>query len=185
MKNKTFWIILVVVVLVVIYSWGAYNSLITKNMEVDKQWAQVEAQYQRRFDLIPNLVESVKGVMSQEQEVFGAISEARTRYAGASTIDQKAGAAQQIESAFGRLLAIMENYPQLKSAENVQTLMIQLEGTENRISVERMRFNEAVRDINLKVKRFPSNVVAGIFGFNERVYFEAAEGAEAVPEVNL
>ena len=154
-------------------------------MEVDKQWAQVEAQYQRRFDLIPNLVESVKGVMSQEQEVFGAISEARTRYAGASTIDQKAGAAQQIESAFGRLLAIMENYPQLKSAENVQTLMIQLEGTENRISVERMRFNEAVRDINLKVKRFPSNVVAGIFGFNERVYFEAAEGAEAVPEVNL
>ena len=185
MKNKTFWIVLVIVILAVIYGWSAYNSLITKNTEVDKQWAQVEARYQQRFDLIPNLVNSVKGIMTQEQEVFGAISEARTKYTGATTVDAKAGAAQQVETAFGRLLAIMENYPQLKSADNVQTLMIQLEGAENRIGTERMRFNEAVRDVNLKVKRFPSNLIAKIFGFGERVYFEAVEGAETVPSVEL
>jgi LemA protein len=124
-------------------------------------------------------------MMVQEQEVFGAISEARTKYSGAATVDEKAGAAQQVESAFGRLLAIMENYPQLKSAENVQTLMVQLEGTENRIGTERMRFNDAVRDVNLKVMRFPSSLIAKMFGFGERVYFEAAEGAEIAPEVNL
>ena len=176
---------MVLVVLALVYGWGTYNSLINRNEDIDKQWAQVETQYQRRFDLIPNLVESVKGIMEQEQEVFGAVSEARTRYAGASSVDEKAAAAQQVETALGRLLAVVENYPQLRSADNVQTLMVQLEGTENRISVERMRFNEAVRELNLKIKRFPSNLVAGIFGFDERVYFESAEGAENAPEVEL
>lgn len=173
------------VVLVVIYGWSAYNSLVSANINIDKQWAQVETQYQRRFDLIPNLVESVKGIMNQEQEVFGALAEARTKYAGAATVDAKAGAAQQVETAFGRLLAVMENYPQLKSADNVQILMVQLEGTENRVSVERTRFNDAVRDMNLKVKTFPSNLIAKIFGFGERVYFEAVQGAENAPKVEL
>ncbi len=177
--------IIAVVVLAALYGWTTYNRLITTRENVDNQWAQVETQYQRRLDLIPNLVESVKGIMKQEQTVFNAIAQARTRYSGALTVDEKATAATQVESAFGRLLAIMENYPQLKSAENVQTLMVQLEGTENRVSVERKRFNDMVRDFNLMIKRFPSNVVAGLFGFSERSYFEAAPEAQNAPKVQL
>ncbi|TRZ64954.1 MAG: LemA family protein [Spirochaetia bacterium] len=175
----------VVIVLILGYGWLTYNNLVTTNENVDNQWAQVETQYQRRVDLIPNLVNSVKGVMSQEQTVFGAISDARTRYAGAITVNDKAMAASQVESAFGRLLAVMENYPELKSAENVQTLMAQLEGTENRVSVERKRFNDMVRNFNLMTKRFPSSVVASMFGFSEKVYFESAPGAENAPVVEF
>lgn len=174
-----------VVVLVLLYGWSAYNGFVGKNEAVDGQWAQVETAYQRRFDLIPNLVESVKGIMAQEQEVFGALAEARTRYAGAGTIDEKAAAATQVESALGRLLVIMENYPQLRSVESVNSLMVELAGTENRVAVERRRFNDAVRELNVAVKRFPGNVVASIFSFSERAYFEAAEGAEEAPQVEF
>jgi len=177
--------IIAIILLAVLYGWTTYNRLITGGENMDNQWAQVETQYQRRFDLIPNLVESVKGVMKQEQAIFNALAEARTRYSGASTVDGKASAAGQVESALGRLLVVMENYPQLKSAENVQTLMAQLEGTENRVSVERKRFNDMTRDYNLVIKRFPSNVVAGIFGFSERSYFESAAGAENAPKVEF
>jgi LemA protein len=183
--NKTWWIVIAVVVVTVLYGISTYNSLVGKNEGIDGQWAQVETQYQRRLDLIPNLVESVKGAMKQEQAVFTALAEARTRYAGAKTVDEKAQAAGLVESAFGRLLAVMENYPQLKSVETVQTLMAQLEGTENRVSVERGRFNDAVRSFNVTVKRFPSNIIASMAGFAERVYFEAAEGAEEAPKVEL
>lgn len=175
-----------VVVLVLVYGLVVYNNLVTARENINSQWAQVETQYQRRFDLIPNLVESVKGIMKQETAVFGAIAEARTRYAGAQSVNDKAKAATEVESAFGRLLAVMENYPQLKSAENVQTLMIQLEGTENRISVERNRFNDRVREFNVMIRRFPSNVIAGMFNFSERAYFEAApEAKNNVPKVEL
>lgn len=177
--------VVVVIVLILGYGWSTYNNLVTTNENVDNQWAQVETQYQRRVDLIPNLVNSVKGVMVQEQEVFGAIADARTRYAGAITVNDKAIAASQVESAFGRLLAVMENYPQLKSAENVQTLQAQIEGTENRVSVERKRFNDMVRDFDLMVKRFPSSVIASIFGFTEKAYFESAPGAENAPVVEF
>jgi LemA protein len=183
--NKTLLAILGVVVVVGLYAFSVYNGLVTKNEAVDAQWAQVETQYQRRFDLIPNLVESVKGIMKQEQTVFTAIADARTRYAGAATVDQKAAAAGQVESALSRLLVVMENYPQLKSAETVQTLMSQLEGTENRISVERKRYNDEVRDFNLSVKRFPGSVLASLFGFKERSYFDAATGAENAPQVQF
>ena len=175
----------IIIVLVVAYGWLTYNRLITTRENVDNQLAQVETQYQRRFDLIPNLVESVKGIMKQEQTVFKDITDARTKYSGASTINDKATAATQVEGALGRLLVIMENYPQLKSAENVQTLMAQLEGTENRVSVERKRFNDMVRDFNLMTKRFPSSLIADMFGFTERAYFEAAQGAENAPKVQL
>jgi len=175
-----------VIIIIVIFSlFGYYNKFVTANESVDGQWAQVETQYQRRFDLIPNLVESVKGVMAQEKDVFGMIADARTKYAGASTANEKAAAATEVESALGRLLVVMENYPQLKSADNVNTLMAQLEGTENRISVERGRYNTAVKDYNVMVKRFPANVLAGMFGFGERSYFEAAEGSEAAPSVQF
>ena len=184
MKRSTI-VLIAVVVVVLIYGFSVYNGLVTSNENVDKQWAQVEAQYQRRLDLIPNVVESVKGIFNQEKTIFEALAEARTRYAGATTIDEKARAATAVEGSLGRLLAVIENYPQLKSAENVQTLMAQLEGTENRVSVERGRFNDAVRDLNVKVKRFPSNIFAKIFGFGEREYFEAEAGAENAPAVKF
>ncbi len=185
MKNKTLWIVIAVVLLVLIYVWGGYNSFVAKNAAVDKQWAQVETQYQRRLDLIPNLVESVKGIMKQEQTVFMALADARTKYGGAATVDEKAAAAGQVESALGRLLVVMENYPQLKSSDTVQTLMVQLEGTENRVSVERARFNDNVQVLNIAVKSFPSNLIANAFGFTERAYFEAATGAQNAPTVSF
>ncbi|MDO8183698.1 MAG: LemA family protein [bacterium] len=182
--NKWLWVAIIAIV-VVGYGLLTYNGLVGKNEAVDKQWAQVETQYQRRFDLIPNLVASVKGIMAQEQKVFGDLAEARTRYAGAQTIDDKAGAATQVEGALGRLLVIMENYPVLQSSATVQTLMAQLEGTENRVSVERQRFNDDVRALNVTVKTFPTNLLAKMFGFAERAYFEVAPGAEVVPSVDL
>ncbi|MFA6602122.1 MAG: LemA family protein [Candidatus Paceibacterota bacterium] len=183
--KKTLWIILAVVIVLGIYATVTYNGLVSLNVSADTQWKQVETQYQRRFDLIPNLVESAKGVMKQEQAVFTAIADARTKYSGAVTPNEKAAAATQVEGALGRLLVITENYPVLKSSDTVQSLMTQLEGTENRVSVERMRFNTSVQNYNLKVMRFPSSLVASMFGFGERTYFEAISGAENAPEVEF
>lgn len=177
--------IVIVLVLIAIYAFGTYNSLVTSNVAADTQWKQVETNYQRRFDLIPNLVNSVKGIMEQEKDVFTAIANARAHYAGATTVDEKARAAGEVESALGRLLVITENYPQLRSSEAVQSLMAELVGTENRINVERMRFNEAIQAYNLKVMRFPSSVFASMFGFKERAYFEASAGAENAPQVQF
>lgn len=174
-----------VVLLIALYIYGAYNSLVTLNISADTQWKQVEVDYQRRFDLIPGLVESVKGVMKQEQAIFTALAEARTRYSGASTPSDRAAAATQVESALGRLLVITENYPELKSADTIKTFMSQNEGTENRISVERMRYNDTVKSYNLKVMRFPSSIVANMFGFEQRSYFEAAAGSEVAPKFNF
>lgn len=178
-------IAIVIVVLIFLYGLVTYNSLVTSNVNADTSWKQVEVNYQRRFDLIPNLVESVKGVMKQEEAIFTALAEARTRYSGATTANDKALAAGQVESAFGRLLAVVENYPQLKSADTVQTLMSQVEGTENRISVARLDFNNIVRDYNLKVMRIPSSIIASLFGFDQRAYFEATEGSENAPAVKF
>lgn len=183
--KKTWLILLGIAVLLVIWGVGTYNRLVTANQAVDAQWAQVETQYQRRFDLIPNLVESVKGIFEQEQEVFGRLADARSRYAGAATVDEKAAAAGQVESALARLLVVMENYPELRSAENVTGLMDELAGTENRVAVERRRFNEAVLSFNNMVIRFPSNMFARMFGFSQRAYFEAVEGSDVAPQVDL
>ena len=174
-----------IVAMLVIWGFSGYNSLVTLNESADAQWAKVETQYQRRFDLIPNLVNSVKAILTQEQTIFGEIADARTRYSGAGTPDEKASAASQIESSLGRLLVIMENYPQLQSSANVRDLMTQLEGAENRISVERIRYNDLIRDYNLSVKRFPRNILAGLLGFGERSYFEAATSTETAPSVNF
>jgi len=183
--NKILIGVLGVALLVGIWVFASYNGLVSTSEAVTSQWAQVETQYQRRFDLIPNLVASVKGIMNQEQEVFTAIADARTKYSGATTPDAKAEAAGQVESALGRLLVITENYPELKSSTNVQDLMTQLEGTENRISVERKRYNDLVQSYNLKIKQIPGAVLASIFGFKEHAYFEAATGSETAPTVNL
>ncbi len=183
---KKIWIAVGAIILVLVLGLiGFYNNLVTQTQAIDNQWAQVETQYQRRFDLIPNLVNSVEGIMAQEQEVFGLIAEARTKYSGAQTVDEKAAAATELESALGRLLVIVENYPELRSSENVSQLMDELAGTENRVAVERRRFNDTVRIYNVTIKKFPNNLVAGMFGFTERAYFEAAEGAEEAPEVEI
>lgn len=179
------WIIIGIVVVAALYLGSFYNGFVRGNEGVDAQWAQVESQYQRRFDLVPNLVASVQGVLRQEQKVFADIAEARTRYSGAATPNDRAAAAGQFESALGRLLVVMENYPQLRSVESVQSLMAELAGTENRISVERGRYNELVRDFNVSVKTFPGTFVARMFGFGERTMFEAAEGTETAPKVEL
>ncbi|MBU2052192.1 LemA family protein [Patescibacteria group bacterium] len=183
--NKTLLIILAFIGVIGLSLMGTYNDLVTKSQGIDGQWAQVETQYQRRFDLIPNLVNSVKGIFTQEKEVFGQIAEARTRYSGAQTVDAKAQAATEVESALGRLLVIVENYPQLQSNRAVQGLMDELAGTENRISVERKRFNDLVRVYNTTVKRFPTNLIANMFNFQARAYFEAVEQAATAPEVEL
>lgn len=178
-------IIIAIVVILGIYSVSTYNSLVGLYVTADTEWKQVETQYQRRFDLIPNLVESVKGSMKQEQTIFTAIADARTKYSGAKTPDEKAAAAGQVESALSRLLVISENYPNLKSSDTVQALMSQLEGTENRINVQRMRYNDVVKSYNLKVMRFPSSIIASMFGFQNREYFEAEKGSEKAPEVKF
>lgn len=177
--------ILGVVLIVGLSLAGVYNSLVARSQAVDGQWAQVETQYQRRFDLIPNLVESVKGIMIQEQTVFLALAEARTRYAGAITPQEQTDAANEVESALARLLVVMENYPELRSIEAVTTLMDELAGTENRIAVERGRYNTEVRDYNTAIKRFPVVMVAGIFGFDEREYFESYPGTDVPPRVDF
>lgn len=183
--SKTWKIVIGVIVVLAIYVAVSYNGLVSSNESADAQWAKVETQYQRRFDLIPNLVNSVKGILTQEKEIFTAIAEARTRYSGATNPNEKAAAASQVETSLGRLLVVMENYPTLNSSANIRDLMSQLEGTENRIGVERSRFNDMIRDYNLSVKRFPRSLVASMFGFGERSYFEAAQGAEVAPTVNL
>jgi LemA protein len=190
MMKKWGWLIaigIIVVVLAIIGGTfaGAYNSLVSQSQAVDAQWAQVENQYQRRYDLIPNLVNSVKGAMAQETTIFTAIADARTRYGGATTVNDKVAAANALDSAVGRLLVVMENYPQLKSIDAVRQLMDELAGTENRVAVERQRFNDRAREYNTSIKSFPMNFLAGMFGFTEKTYFQAVTGASTPPVVNL
>ncbi len=181
----TWAIILGVIAIIGGFFLSTHNRLVKANEEVDNQWAQVESQYQRRFDLIPNLVESVKGAMSQEEEVFSKIAEARTRYSSAQTSSEKAEAATQVESALSRLLVVIENYPELNSLDTVKTLMSQLEGTENRIAVERQRYNDQVKEFNADMKTIPTKWVASMFGFEEKAYFESVEGSEIAPKVDF
>lgn len=183
--KKTLLIIVAIAVIIIAWFWLSYNKLVTANEQVDNSWAQVEVQYQRRFDLIPNLVSSVQGAMTQEKEVFGDLAAARAGYSGAVTVSEKAAAATQVEGAFGRLLAIMEAYPTLKSIETVQSLMTELAGTENRISVERKRFNDQVTVFNLMVKRVPMNIMAGIFNYPAKTYFNVPTEAATAPKVDL
>ncbi len=184
-RNMKWIIVLVVLVLVVWWGISKYNIFVVQGEQITAQWAQVENQYQRRFDLIPNIVETVKGVAKQEQTVFGQIAEARTRYSGARTADQKAQAATQVESALGRLLVIAENYPVLQSSQAYRDLIVTLEGTENRISVERMKYNDLVRVFDTNIKRFPTSLVAPVFGIKERAYFEVPKENQVVPKVNF
>jgi len=164
---------------------GNYNRLVTTKESVDQKWAQVDNQLQRRNDMIGNLAETVKGTATQEQAVFGAIADARARMAGASSPEQGIEAARQMDTALGRLLVVVENYPQLRSNEAFVQLMDELAGTENRLATERMRYNDEVRAFNVLVKRFPTNVYAAVFNFREAAYYQVGEGARAVPKVDF
>ena len=164
---------------------GVYNSLVSQNEQVNQAWAQVQNVLQRRADLIPNLVETVKGYAAHEKEVFEKVADARGRLAGATTPQEASAANAGLTSALGRLLAISENYPQLKANENFIRLQDELAGSENRIATERMRYNETVRVYNTHVKSFPANLIAGFFGFKEKDYFEAEAGAKEVPKVKF
>ncbi len=163
----------------------SYNTFVGQEEAIKTQWAQVENQLQRRNDLIPNLVESTKGFAAQERDVFGAIADSRAKLAGAQTPEQTMAAANEQSSALARLLMVVENYPDLKSNQTFARLMDELAGTENRIAVERMRYNETVQVYNTQRRSFPSNITAGIFGFKEYALFQAPEAAQAVPKVDF
>jgi LemA protein len=164
---------------------STYNGLVTAQEAVDAGWAQVESQYQRRADLIPNLVETVKGFAAQEEKVFLEVTKYRSQWGAAKTQEEKIAAANGMDSAISRLLMVSENYPQLKSNENFLALQAQLEGTENRIAVERMRYNENVRDYNTRLKKMPGSIIAGMYGFEPKLYFEAEKGTQVAPKVNF
>jgi LemA protein len=165
---------------------GVKNTLVTKNEAVKAAWSQVDIVLQRRADLIPNLVETVKGYAQQEQTVFGDIAKARSALLSAGTPQEKIAANGQLDGAIGRLLLIVENYPQLKSNENFLRLQDELAGTENRIAVERKRYNDTLQDYNTYVQQFPNSIFAGWAGFKaNEAYFAASEGAKQVPKVNF
>jgi LemA protein len=163
----------------------SYNRFVSQEEAIKAQWAQVENQLQRRNDLIPNLVGTVKGIAEQERDVFGQIADSRARLAGAQTPEQTIQAANEQSTALARLLVVVENYPELRSNEQFARLMDELAGTENRIAVERMRYNERVQQYNTSRRQFPSNVTAGLFGFEEYPLFDAPTEAERVPQVDF
>src|ERR1700747_1055255 len=183
-------VVIVIIGLVVLIFFGQYvstrNTLVAKNERVKAAWSQVDIVLQRRADLIPNLVETVKGYAQQKQTVFGDIAKARSALLSAGSPQEKIAANNQLDGAIGRLLLIVENYPQLKSNENFLRLQDELAGTENRIAVERTRYNDTLRDYDTYVQQFPNSVFAGWAGFKPNdAYFQASEGSRAVPKVNF
>jgi len=184
------WIAIGIIVLLLIVGFSSYvgakNQMVTKNETVKAAWSQVDIVLQRRADLIPNLVETVKGFALQEQTVFGDIAKARSRLLSASTPSDKIAANQQLDGALGRLLVVVENYPQLKSNENFLRLQDELAGTENRIAVERKRYNDALQDYNTFIGLFPNSIWAGMAGFKRNdAYFAASEGSRTAPKVDF
>lgn len=195
MKKRNLWIALAVVAVVVVWGVSVYNGLVERNEKVVERWSQVENQYQRRYDLVPNLVNTVKGYAEHEKGLLEGVVEARSK-ATSMTLDVESMTAEQlseylkVQNELGSaiktsIVAIGEAYPDLKASNNFVELQAQLEGCENRIAVARKDFNEAVRGYNLKVKRFPSNLVAGLFGFDQKAYFESKEAATEAPSVEF
>ena len=193
-KNKFFWIIIAIVAVLFFWVKGAYNEMVTLDEGVNTAWSQVENQYQRRMDLIPNLVNTVKGYAAHEKETLEGVVNARAE-ATKTTIDpsnlneetlKRFQAAQgELSSALSRLRVVVERYPELKANQNFSELQAQLEGTENRISVERKRFNEIAQGYNTYIRKFPNNILSGMFGFQTKAYFSAESGAEKAPSVEF
>lgn len=189
-KTKRNLLITFAIILVVLFSFysffkGTYNTFVSLDESVKGSWAQVENQLQRRYDLIPNLVETVKGYAKHEKDVFIEVTNARAKVGGAGKISEKIKANNQLSSALSRLLLVVERYPDLKANQNFIRLQDELAGTENRIAVERRRYNEAVKVYNVKIRSFPENLLAGMFGFSKAAFFEAPEIAKATPKVKF
>ncbi len=194
MKALKNWIWLGVLAVVGLFLYTSYNGLVSKDEEVNNSWANVETQYQRRSDLIPSLVNTVKGYAGHESKTLKEVVEARAK---ATSVNLSAGeltpetlarfqqSQSQLRSALGRLIAVSESYPDLKASQNFSELQTQLEGTENRIAVARKNFNDVAKKFNVAIRRFPTNLVAGMFGFTAKPYFTAAEGADKMPEVQF
>ena len=195
MTNKTLWIILGIIAIIALWIGGSYNGLVTSKENVNQAWGDVETTYQRRLDLIPNLVNTVQGAVKFEQQTQTQIAALRTgataasqALANAQTGEQRIAATQQADQVYSNFKALninVENYPQLKATENFLSLQDELAGTENRVAVARQRFNEAVKTYNVKTKRFPTNIIAGMFGFSEEQFFAADAGAAQAPEVKF
>jgi len=180
-------VVVIVVLAGLIYSFfqGNYNRFVTLDEGVKSAWAQVENQLQRRYDLIPNLVETVKGYAKQEKDVLVEVTNARARVGGAATVPDKINANNELTGALSRLLVVVEKYPDLKSNQNFLRLQDELAGTENRISVERKRYNDAVQGYNVAIRSFPANLLAGMFGFGKAAFFEVPAAAKAAPQVKF
>ena len=187
MKKSTIAIIVVVVILVAIIAGlvSSYNGVVSLSEEVDNKFATIDTMLQRRADLIPNLVNTVKWYTNQEQAVIDSVTDARAKLAGANSVGEKANADQELSTALSNLLVVVENYPDLKSSQNFINLSDELAGTENRIATARKDYNDAVKEYNTKIKRFPTNIVSGMFGYGEKEYFQASEGSEEVPTVDF
>ena len=190
MKKMSGWAVFGISVLAIIFipgAWsiGTYNGLVGLKENVDNQSSNISTQLQRRSDLIPNLVSTVKGYTSHESEVLNEISNSRTKLAGAQSMSEKAQADSQLSSALNRLLVVVENYPNLKADSQFTALTDELSGTENRIAVSRRDYNSAVKEYNQKIKTFPANIISGMFGFSSADYFEAVEGSEKAPTVTF
>jgi LemA protein len=187
MNTKTLWIGLTVLILVILCAggFGSYNRLITLEETVGAQWSQVENQLQRRSDLIPNLVNTVSGYAAHEQSAIQAVADARSKMAGADSVETLAASDRELSGALSRLLAIVENYPDLEADTQFQSLQDELAGTENRIAVSRRDYNQSVQSYNTQIKRFPSMIFSAMLGFESKSYFQASEGADQPPEVNF
>jgi len=182
-------VILAVIVLVVVVVGGTFvskwNQLVTMDTDIKAKWAQVDNQLQRRNDLIPNLVETVKGFAGQEKSIMESIANARAKMAGGGSVQDRIAASNELSSALGRLLVVVENYPQLKSNVTFNRLMDELAGTENRLSVERKRYNDSVQVYNTTIRQFPSNLIASVLGFKEQPFFQVPEAARQAPQVKF
>lgn len=174
-----------IVVIFVLWFVGTYNSLVSADQDVNAAWSQVENQYQRRADLLPNLVETVKGYAKHESTVFEEVTKARSQWAGAKTQDEKVRAAGEVDSVLSKLMVVVEAYPDLKASASYITLQAQIEGTENRVSTERKRYTDAANAYNIKIKRIPTSIVADIYGYKAKPLFEANKGADQAPKLNF
>jgi LemA protein len=187
MKKGMIIVLVIIGVVILGISWGVgvYNNVIKLEAEVDAKWAQIDNQLLRRSDLVPDLVKVANKYASTEKEIIQGVADARSKLAGATTVQEKNTANNDLDSALSRLLVVVENYPELKSNQNFRDLSVQLEGTENRIAVARQDYNAAVTNYNTKRRSFPSNIVASLFGFQEKALYKAAEGAKDVPPVDF
>lgn len=196
MSKKLLWIAIPIILVVVIFVWvkGVYNTMVTQDEQVKTAWSQVENQYQRRLDLIPNLVNTVKGYAAHEQSTLQGVIDARSKASQTNinpenltpeALQQFQSTQSELSSALSRLMVVVERYPELKANQNFMELQAQLEGTENRIAVERQRFNETAQGYNTNIRRFPNNILSGMFGFFPKAYFTAESGAERAPKVEF